>query len=613
MGDRDGGSRGPDDPAVDTELRLDAVPEFIARWSQWLFPPETRYRVDARWLMIAAFIGTQILASYIMLLPLYYWALPDSFPGIPLLLLVVALGVELARRGRLRASEFALTSGLFGLYLVTIYASGGARSPAAVLLVTVPSVPLSLRQDRAAMAWGVIAVAAAALLHVPPIDTFMAQGAPRPEVEPFLLPWFVAIATMVATASVLQVAAASLHLATQLNSAVRDLRATTKAAEAANQAKGVFLASMSHEIRTPMNGVLGTARLLAHTELTPEQRDYVRTLDESASALLGILDDILDFSRIEAGVVQLRSVVFQPEEVARCVSSLLAMPAREKGIELTVDLSDVPAWVRGDPSRLRQVLVNLIGNAVKYTEHGFVHLRAQQRESATPGRLRLRWEVTDSGVGIPPDALDHVFDRFVRGSDRTARESPGTGLGLSIVQGIVQAMGGSVEVRSTVGVGSTFAFEIEVEPAAEERPPLVLPATAGGLPRVRALVVEDNPVNMRVARAMLEKLGCEAEGASNGKLGVELAMKERFDIIFMDCAMPVMDGYEATRALRAGVGATPMSVPIVAMTADVLPSTRDACTRAGMTAFVAKPTTFEMLRAVVSELCGQELRVTEAV
>jgi CheY-like chemotaxis protein len=211
--------------------------------------------------------------------------------------------------------------------------------------------------------------------------------------------------------------------------------------------------------------------------------------------------------------------------------------------------------------------------------------------------------VRDTGPGIPPELVGRVFERFTRGTDGATAHAAGAGLGLSIVRGIVHAMGGDVDVRSVVGVGSVFTFEIVLDEVEE-----VQAAPAPSLPArsfpVRALVVEDNPVNRLVARAMLEKLGCQVEVAEDGRLGCQLAMHRRFDIVFMDCAMPVMDGYEATRALRSASGATPICVPIVAMTADVMPSTREACLRAGMTAVVAKPTTLEALDAMIAELCG---------
>jgi signal transduction histidine kinase len=590
----------------------DAVPPFVYYVVRRLFSPEDLQVIGRRWTMIAAFIGLQIFATYVVILPLYLWAIPDAFPWMPMVLPFSLVGVGLARAGHLRAAETAITGTLFTLYMITIYASGGAHSPATVLLATVPSIPLSLRRDNAVLAWAAVAILAAASLNVPPIAAFMSQGVANPAAAPYLLPWFVCVATMVATTSVLQVASASLRLTGQLEQAVQELRATARAAEAANDAKGVFLASMTHEIRTPMNGVLGIARVLARTRLDPEQREYVGTLDESASALMAILDDVLDFSRIEAGALHLRSAPFKPAEVVRSVTTLLSMAASEKGIKILVDMGDTPEWVAGDAPRLRQLLVNLIGNAVRYTQRGFIRVTSHTLSDAAPGQVRLGWEVRDSGAGIPPERIAEVFDRFTRGPETTDAYLPGTGLGLSIAQGIVQAMGGRLTVTSEVGVGSTFSFDLTLggaQPNTHAAPALEVPPPVG---TVRALVVEDNPVNVLVARAMLQKLGCEVEVATNGVLALEAAAKRRFDIIFMDCAMPLMDGYQATRALRNTLGATPITVPIVAMTADVLPSTQQACSLAGMTRFVAKPTTMNTLRDVIRRLCHVDVRPPDA-
>jgi len=344
---------------------------------------------------------------------------------------------------------------------------------------------------------------------------------------------------------------------------------------------------MSHEIRTPMNGVLGMAHLLLDTPLSAGQRRQAETLRDSGQALLTILNDILDFSKMEAGRLELADEDFDLERVVGSVTALMTPRAREKGLVLRALIdADVPRALRGDAGRLRQVFLNLVGNAIKFTETGEVRLEVRAGEPAS-ARVPLRISVSDTGIGIPPEAQARLFQEFSQVDASTTRRFGGTGLGLAICRRIAMAMGGDIGVSSRPGAGSTFTVSVELDRA---RAPLVreAEATAWALTPLQILLAEDNAVNREVALGLLRRDGHAVTVVTDGAEAVAAARQGPFDVILMDVHMPGMDGMEATRRIR-GLPGREAQVPIVALTADVMTHHQQAYRDAGMNGFVPKP------------------------
>jgi len=354
-----------------------------------------------------------------------------------------------------------------------------------------------------------------------------------------------------------------------------------RAAEAASEAKATFLANMSHEIRTPMNGVLGVLHLLKSETLSAEGRHL---LDEALSCgqmLAELLNDVIDFSKIEAGRLELAYEPVDPAALTEGVVRLLKPNAEGKGLAMLCEVEPGVGWVRADPVRLRQALFNLVGNAVKFTERGSVKIKCR---APRPGRLRF--EVIDTGVGIPAEVQGRVFQRFDQGDASTTRRFGGSGLGLAITQKLAELMSGEVGFNSEEGLGSTFWFDVAAEPAQSVAPSAeaVDPVLEG----LRVLVVEDNATNRMIATKLLESLGADVATAADGYLGVETAARGGFDLILMDVQMPGIDGLEAARRIRA-LGGAAARAPIVALTANVLAHQRRAYLDAGMDGVVGKP------------------------
>ena len=385
---------------------------------------------------------------------------------------------------------------------------------------------------------------------------------------------------------------------TELAKKARDLEIAKERAEALARVKSDFLATMSHEFRTPMNAVIGLSELLVDSPLAPDQRDLVCTIRDSAGALLYLLNDILDLAKIDAGRMSIESASFDVRALALRALDVVRHQAAAKG--LTVDLAideSVPVAVLGDVGRLRQALVNLLSNSVKFTEKGAIALRISSTKSSQDAPEHdLRFRVEDTGVGISAETLERLFAPFEQGDASATRHHGGTGLGLSITKRIVELMGGTVSVESRVGHGSTFEFVLR---APEAEPPPVLPGAGGAriaedLP-LRILVVEDNVVNQRVAVATLGRLGYLADVAENGRDALAIMERRAYDVVFMDLRMPEMDGLETTRrALAAHAGRR--CPRIVAMTASAFEEDRVACRVAGMVDFVSKPIQLHDLR-----------------
>ncbi len=400
---------------------------------------------------------------------------------------------------------------------------------------------------------------------------------------------------------------------TERKRAELELLNARKLAENSLNVKELFLANMSHEIRTPMNAVIGFTQLLYETPLTNEQKGFVDAIRFSGDNLLVIINDILDLSKIQSGKMKFEKIEFDLIRLLKSVNTTLTSKAELKGLRLNLDLGPgVPSFVIGDPVRLNQILTNLINNAVKFTERGYVALQVSLKKEHDDS-VCIEFNVKDTGIGIPTDKQEHIFESFVQGSNETSRKYGGTGLGLTIVKNLIELQGGSITLSSSPGVGSTFTVALTFEKSSndnihvKEEVDLLRMESLQDLENANILVVEDNHVNQLLVKRVLDKTGCHVDIVSNGLESIESIKTGKYDLVLMDLQMPEMDGYAATTYIRTNLPAPLCDIPIIAMTAHALTSEIDRCIAIGMNDYISKPFKQEVLFSKIAKIINKNL------